>query len=115
VTDERRAAPRSACAGAAELQLSFELPPLRARIENVSIEGCLLVLEDSLTLETESIAELTFDVNRLSFRVKGVVKSTCSETVYGFHFPDLSERVRLRLEDLIEELGFNVVTTPEDE
>ena len=57
-----------------------------------------------LPLSENEIVELIFRVNHMPFRVRGQVRAIRSRTVVGFQFPQLSDRVRRQLEDLIGEL-----------
>jgi hypothetical protein len=80
--------------------------PIRyAKILNLSAEGCLLELKVPPDLVPDTIVEITFTVNKLPFRVRGRVKAVQSATKVGFHFFALSQRVRLQLQDMVEELG----------
>jgi len=72
--------------------------------------GCLLVLKDPQCLQQDSIVELTFEINDLMFRALGQVKSKRSDTTIGFQFPLPNDRLRRRLEALIERLIGNLPT-----
>ena len=103
--EELRRTPRLQCSGLAGIQM---LPacekPCPARIVNLSIGGCLMESERSLGLEIDEIVELIFCVNQMPFRVRGQVRAIRSKTLVGFQFPQLSDRVRRQLEDLVGEL-----------
>lgn len=105
MSEEKRIFQRSTCEGTAELQLFVNAPTLSARIVNLSVEGCFIVLSKPVWLPLDSPVELTFNVNRLPFRVRGILKSNQLGKSLGFHFPILSKRVHLQLEDLVEELA----------
>ncbi len=107
VGSEQRRHPRLQCQGVAQVHLAVDAEPCSARIVNLSVEGCLAILQQPHDLEKDDLLELTFSVNQLPFRVKGQVKSIRSETTVGFQFPALSARVRRQLEDLVEELEEN--------
>jgi len=79
-------------------------PACLGRIANLSVEGCLLVFQEPLILERDALVELTFCVKNLPFRVRAQAKSIRSDTEIGFLFPQLRDRIKLQLEDLIEEL-----------
>jgi hypothetical protein len=78
--------------------------PCPGKIMNLSVDGCLVALETSLDLVMNEVVELIFCVNQMPFHVRGTVRSIRSETLIGFQFSHLSNRVRARLEDLIKEL-----------
>jgi len=105
--EELRRAPRLQCSGAAGIQtLPACNKPCPATIINLSIGGCLMESERSLTLTKNEIVELTFCVNQMPIRVRGCVRAIRSESVIGFQFPQVSDRVRRQLEDLVGELRF---------
>jgi hypothetical protein len=103
--EELRRAPRLQCSGLAGVQ---KIPrcekPCPARIVNLSVGGCLMELQEPQSLDTDEMVELIFNVNCLPFRVQGKVRAIRSERLVGFQFPQLSDRVRRQLEDLIGEL-----------
>ena len=68
-----------------------------------------MVLRRPQRLSQDTLVELTFDINHLPFRVRGQVKAIRSDTTIGFQFPLLSERLRMRLEDLMKELMDNIM------
>jgi len=78
--------------------------PCPGKIINLSLGGCLVALEAPQELVMDEIVELIFSVNQMPFHVRGTVRSIRSETLIGFQFSHLSNRVRERLEDLIKEL-----------
>jgi hypothetical protein len=102
---EQRSSPRLQCFGQAGIQIlpAYEMPS-PAKIVNLSLGGCLMASEIPLELVMDQIVELIFSVNHMPFHVRGKVRSLRSETLIGFQFPYLSNRVRARLEDLIKEM-----------
>lgn len=103
--EELRKSPRLQCSGQAGVQtLPACEKPCPAKIMNLSIGGCLMEFERPLTLVMDEIVELIFCVNHMPFRVRGKVRAIHSETLVGFQFPLLSDRIRRQLEDLVGEL-----------
>jgi hypothetical protein len=103
--EELRRAPRLQCSGLAGIQtLPAVEKPCPAKIINLSIGGCLIESERPLALAVDEIVELIFCVNQMPFRVRGRVRAIRSETLMGFQFPQISDRVRRQLEDLVGEL-----------
>jgi len=103
--EEQRRAPRLECTGIGGVQkLPAEEVPIPARIANLSTGGCLMELRTPESFCIDEIVELIFNVNHLPFRVRGKVRAIRSNKLVGFQFPQLSERVRRQLEDLIGEL-----------
>ncbi|MGA3346103.1 MAG: PilZ domain-containing protein [Terracidiphilus sp.] len=103
--EELRRSPRLQCSGTAGIQT---LPacdkPVPAKIIDLSIGGCLMEFESPKELAIDEIVELIFNVNHMPFRVRGKVRMIHSRTLMGFQFPQLSDRIRMQLEDLVGEL-----------
>ncbi len=106
----QRRSPRLECAGTAGVQVVVLDAPRPARVVNLSVGGCLLVLKEPQFLSQDTILELTFRINDLQFRVWGQVRAIRSGTQIGFQFSLLSDRVRRRLEDLIAQLIEDFIT-----
>ena len=106
---ERRQAPRLECTGPATVQMAAGEPFCEATIANLSAGGCMMVLRRPQLFSQDMLVELTFSVNHLPFRVRGQVRTIRSDTAIGFQFPQLSERVRKHLEDLMKELMENIL------
>lgn len=107
VGNEQRRHPRLRCFGSAEVYFTVSGVPCEAKIINLSLEGCLAVLETPQVMHKDALVEIVFSVNQLPFRVRGQIKAVRSSTEVGFLFPALSKRARVRLGDLIEELREN--------
>jgi c-di-GMP-binding flagellar brake protein YcgR len=103
-TGEQRRYPRIACSGEAGIRMAAGESFVPAIVVNLSAGGCLMILEDPQPLPQGMKVELTFQINKLPFRVQGLVKTIRSETRIGFQFSHMDENVRRRLEDLVERL-----------
>ena len=104
MAEEQRKHPRLHCAGDAELHLLTELAPRPAKVQDLSIQGCLLLADRPVALEPGTLLEISFVVNRLPFRVKAQLRVARSATMFGFQFFQVSARTTRQLEDLIVEL-----------
>ena len=112
VSEEQRRHPRLRCFGSGEVYFEVNGVPCPAKVLNLSLEGCLLILQapeqepwmEPLTVALDQSVEILFSVNQLPFRVRGQVKAIRPNQELGLQFPALSRRTRIRLEDLIEEL-----------
>jgi c-di-GMP-binding flagellar brake protein YcgR len=80
------------------------------KIANLSAGGCLIVFHKPQSLSHNAIVEVTFKLNDLPFRVLGQVKAVRSPTTIGFEFSSLSDRVRVRLQGLFEQLMEDLLT-----
>ena len=77
---EKRSCPRFDCRGLAGVQrLPADGATFPARIENLSEGGCLMELQVPMELDLNQMVELTFEVNRMAFRVQGQVRSMRSD------------------------------------
>ncbi len=101
---ERRSGIRRECTGTSCLQVTGKESEIKARVVNLSAEGCLLAFPQPLPLTQGAMVEIAFEVNQLPFRVRAQVRSAHADTLVGFHFPALSRRVQVQLQDLLEEL-----------
>ena len=102
---EKRGHPRLRCTGTAELFTSPDAAGRKARILDLSASGCRRVMQEPLRLGLDSMVEVKFVVNQLPFRGIGQLKVMRSPTEIGILFPALSARVRLQVEDLVNELA----------
>ncbi len=104
--ENRRRNPRFACNGPAELQLSFNEPPLPAKILNISAEGVLIALLAPHPVPLGARVELSFTVHHLQFRVRADIRVIRPEGLQiGCQFFSLSDRVLAQIQDLVEELA----------
>jgi c-di-GMP-binding flagellar brake protein YcgR len=101
---DKRRNPRFECSGIAAVQVNPLEPPYPARIADLSVEGCLIVLDKPKRLTLNIMVELIFNVNHLPFRVRAQVRAVRSDTTVGFQFHQVSQRTCLQIEDLIDEL-----------
>ncbi len=102
---EQRKHERFDCEGRAEIHLYGIGQSCRARIENLSLRGCKLVLRQRPRFNLQTLFELTFTVHELSFRVRGRVTEVRGAKCIGVEFVDLRPRLKRYLQDLIEELA----------
>jgi hypothetical protein len=102
---EQRLHSRFDCAGSALAYFVPGEPPVTSRIVDLSVRGCLMVLENARITSRGTALELAFTVNHLDFRVRAQVRSIRSLTTLGLVFDCVHERVKPYLEELIEELA----------
>lgn len=102
---EQRKYERFDCEGMAEIHLYGVGKMYRARIENLSLRGCKLVLRQRPKFDPQTLFELTFTVHDLSFRVRGRVVAIRGTRCIGVEFVDLRPRLKRYLQDLIDELA----------
>ncbi len=106
---ELRKHPRFECEGFAEIHLLGIEKSCPARIEDLSLKGCKLVLLDEPEPESEfdlpTVFEVTFTVNELSFRVRGRLAGLRAAGCIGVEFMDLRPRSKRYILDMVEELA----------
>ncbi len=104
--DNRRRNPRFACNGPAELLLSFDEPPIPAKILNISAEGALIALLTPFPVPLNARVELSFTVHHLLFRVRADIRVVrpCGLEI-GCQFFSLSHRMLAQIQDLVDELA----------
>jgi hypothetical protein len=104
---ELRKHPRFECEGVAEIHLLGIEKSCPARIEDLSLKGCKLVLldEPEPDFDLPTVFELTFTVNELSFRTRGRSTGFRGTRCIGVEFVDLRPRSKRFILDLVEELA----------
>lgn len=101
---ERRKESRHTVDGIAVLHLLDPAIRLRGRILDLSHSGCLFRTEDCFPMGIYRRVEIEFQLDGLSFRLAGVTQSIHKRHKLGVRFLDLSERKRLQLTELIDEI-----------
>jgi hypothetical protein len=102
---ELRKHPRFECEGTAEIHLLGIEKSCPARIEELSLKGCKLVLLGEPDFDLPRVFELTFTVNELSFRVRGRSAGFRGAGCVGVEFVDLRPRSKRYILDMVEELA----------
>jgi len=110
---ELRKHPRFECEGVAEIHLIGVEKSCPARIEDLSLKGCKLVLLGELEedFDLPMFFELTFTVNELSFRVRGRSTGFRCANCIGVEFVDLRPRAKSYIRDMVEELAARLMET----
>lgn len=101
---EKRQHPRFPCVGTAEIHLQWTGRSYPARVKDLSLTGCKLVLLKDSQIEPRSIFELTFTVNRIPFRVRARATGLRGPDGVGVEFVSLTLTTTQNLHDLIDEL-----------
>lgn len=104
-TEERRRDPRFLCSGKAEMRSLGSGFRASGKVENLSLGGCLLHIEDRHSFRRGESVEMTFCVRQLPLRVQASVRQLYPGYVVGVAFTLLSARGKRQLETLIEELA----------
>lgn len=102
---EQRQHRRFACAGTAEIHFDLMGRSYPARIEDLSLTGCKLVLLSEPEIPLRHIFELTFTVRRRPFRVRARATGRRGEKRVGVQFMGLSLITTQHLHDLMDELA----------
>ena len=101
---EQRQHPRFRCAGLAEIHFNAIGKSCPARIEDLSLTGCKLVLLSETEIPLRHIFELTFTVKRRPFRIRARATGKRDAGRVGVQFMGLSLITTQNLHDLIDEL-----------
>jgi c-di-GMP-binding flagellar brake protein YcgR len=97
---DRRRYPRISCNYKAALDLGAA-EPCKARIVDLSAEGCLLMFDNPQSIRRGSEMLMAFEVENIPFGVLAQAKSIRSGTSVGVYFPEMTERGRADLLGLI--------------
>lgn len=89
----------------ANIRLGGNEEPCPARIEDLSVTGCRLVLLGKSEIRLRSIVELTFTVNRLPFRIRARATGMRGPGSVGVEFVGITLTTTRYLHDLIDELA----------
>ena len=102
--EERRRSPRHACRGPADFRVhNWYLR--RGRILNLCLDGCLLQPHLSTGYLPGDILDLRFEIRRLSFRARCIVRRVNPDGTLGVEMLQLSSRNQTQLRELIAELA----------
>ncbi len=102
---ENRAYPRFSVDEDSVLLLVSHGMPIKARIVDLSLEGCRVRSQDRIHVAVRRPVEITFKVNGVAFRFSGVVQWNDSHTQLGIHFVNMIPRRKVELAEVIEEMA----------
>jgi c-di-GMP-binding flagellar brake protein YcgR len=88
----------------AEIHFQWTGKSYPARIEDLSLTGCKLVLLRESEISLRNIFELTFTIKRLPFRVRARATGMRGSEAVGVEFVGISLSTTQYLHDLIDEL-----------
>jgi hypothetical protein len=109
---ERRRAARFECEGQAAVLALKTGVRFQGKIQDLSIQGCLLKADKTHNLSVYELVEITFNVNQEPFRVRAHVRVIRECGSIGFQFELPSERTTRRLESLVDELAVAAANKP---
>jgi len=78
--------------------------PMKARVVDVSLDGCQLRTSDRFPGKPGRAVEITFKVKGYGFRFSGIVRWTDGKNLIGVHFENMIARRKDELTEVIEEL-----------
>ena len=102
---ENRAHPRFSVDEDSVLLLVAHGMPIKARIVDLSLEGCRVRTADRINVGVRRPVEITFKVNGVAFRFSGVVQWSDGHTQLGIHFVNIIPRRKVELAEVIEEMA----------
>lgn len=79
--------------------------PIKARIADLSLEGCRVRTADRFPMGVRRAVEITFKVNGVAFRFSGVVQWSDGHHMLGIHFVNMIPRRKVELAEVIEEMA----------
>ncbi|RXH56427.1 PilZ domain-containing protein [Granulicella sibirica] len=88
--------------GTVTVRCNLSGPFLPGSLIDISISGCLILMQDPLPVTPSQVIELHFDLNSLAFRVLGFVRHARKPRQIGVEFHHLSEQARSDLEGFID-------------
>ena len=106
--EDGRRHPRFCCSGNAEMRSLDSGLRASGKIKNLSLGGCQIQLGEPHGFREGDRVEMTFCVRQLPLRVQACIRQLRSGSTIGVAFTLLSERGKLQLLALIEELAENL-------
>lgn len=103
--EDRRQHPRFSCGGNGEMRSLSSAVRAVGQIENLSLGGCRILVGDRHGFREGEKVEMTFTVRQLPLRVQASVRQLHSGHAVGVEFTLLSERGKIQLLALIDELA----------
>ncbi|MDE1175870.1 MAG: PilZ domain-containing protein [Edaphobacter sp.] len=101
---ERRRSPRHRAQGPVEFRIeNWHLR--RGRILNLCLQGCLIEPQHATDCIPGDTLDLRFEIHRLAFRARAIVRSHHPGGRLGVEITELSPRSHVRLQQLIAELA----------
>jgi hypothetical protein len=102
---ENRAHPRFSVDEDSVLLLVAHGMPIKARIVDLSLEGCRVRALDPIKVSVRRPVEIAFKANGVAFRFSGVVQWSDGHTQLGIHFANTIPRRKMELAEVIEEMA----------
>jgi hypothetical protein len=102
---ERRAHPRYSVDEDSLLVFVNHGMPLKARLVELSLEGCRVRTCERFTGKAGRPVEITFKVKGFAFRFSGVVEWSCGHHLVGIHFVNMIPRRKIELAEVVEEMA----------
>jgi hypothetical protein len=110
---ERRVHPRYSVDADSVLMLVSHGLAMKARIIELSAEGCRVRTDDRFTGKTGRPVEVAFKVKGFAFRFSGVVRWSDGQHMVGIHFENMIPRRKAELVEVIEEIASPVAPRTE--
>jgi hypothetical protein len=109
--EERRAHPRYPVDEESLLVLVSRGLPVKARIVELSLEGCRIRTCEQFACNLGRHVEVCFKVRGFTFRFSGVVRWTDGRNLVGIHFENLILRRKTDLTEVIDEIATSAPKT----
>jgi len=89
-------------AGRVQVRCKKSDPLVVVSLLDISVSGCLISMEDSVTVQPSDVVEVRFDLNSLVFRVLGFVRhASKAKRAIGIEFHHLPEQDRADLQEFV--------------
>lgn len=102
---ERRSHPRYPINEECQLLLVNHGMPVKARMVDLSMEGCCVRTSESFPVKAARTIEVSFKVKGFAFRFCGVVRWSDGHQIAGIHFENMIPRRKVELIDVIDEIA----------
>jgi hypothetical protein len=106
---EKRANPRFSLDEDSVLLVVAHGMPIKARIADLSLDGCRVRSKDRMNACVGRLVEISFKANGVTFRFSGVVQWSDGHNQLGIHFENIISRRKAELVEVIEEMAAAVL------
>ena len=112
---ERRSSPRFQVGAEAEIFVVGHGLSLNCRILDLSLHGCRVYTGGRIPSEIRLPVEVTFSVNKIPFRLAGLIRRSTGQQQVGIEFAGMTERRMAEWAEVVDEVQLALATQLEAE
>lgn len=113
--DDRRAHPRFSVHEEAQMLLVGHGHAADCRVLDLSLQGCRLHCDAKISFPLHARVEITFTINRIPFRLGGVIQRNNGTGDLGVRFPEMTGHRRAEWAEIVAEVQQRAVARADHE